>query len=158
MSFALRRNSTASMRPRDSLETFYPKQPLPDDSPRSSLLADLGNVVDLEDPSHTAKILAEALHGPLIKRQSTLVKAKDLDYGVFCDVCYLERREAEFFDLGCGHKYCKDCTRDHLKENIAQGKAIDIPCISGKECGRKFTIKQVKQFCSLEETNKFETI
>ena len=79
-------------------------------------------VVDLEDPifGNTADLLAAAFDDSyLIKRQPTLDKVKNLDYGVFCDVCYLERAETDFFDLGCGHRFCNECTRDHLQENIA---------------------------------------
>ena len=66
---------------------------------------------------------------------------KRQEYGKFCDVCYLEFPVNEFYDLGCGHSYCMDCTREHLATKIKAGRTIDIPCMVGKEiCKKTFSL------------------
>ena len=49
--------------------------------------------------------------------------------GTFCDVCYFEFKESDFFSLQCKHSFCVNCTADHLRVNITNGKAMKLPCM-----------------------------
>jgi len=62
---------------------------------------------------------------PTIRRPSIMLTRKVSAPGPSlreCDICCEEFEEEQFFSLGCGHQFCKECLADHLEANIADGK------------------------------------
>ena len=49
--------------------------------------------------------------------------------GRFCNVCYYEYNEEDFFALSCDHEFCVNCVADHLRINIEGGNAMKLPCM-----------------------------
>lgn len=77
--------------------------------------------------------------------------------GEFCNSCYLKYREADFFALPCGHRFCLNCNRDHLQTKIKDGNAFKLPCMQF-DCKEFFKPDHIQKFCTKDLRNKFETI
>jgi hypothetical protein len=51
------------------------------------------------------------------------------DMSKTCEICYEECKNDEFFTLeSCGHKFCKSCTREHIKQQIMNAKVLRLKC------------------------------
>ena len=67
--------------------------------------------------------------------------------GTFCDVCYSNYKEEDFFSLKCKHKFCVNCQADHLRTKISNGMAMKLPCMQ-LGCKEHYTLDEIQTFCS----------
>ena len=72
--------------------------------------------------------------------------------GRFCDVCYCNYKEEDFFALKCGHSFCVNCVADHLRINIESGNAMKLPCMQ-QGCKVKFGPAEIQSFCTAKIYN-----
>ena len=77
--------------------------------------------------------------------------------GEECESCYFQYLPEGFFSLSCGHKFCVNCTRNHLQYRIVNGKAMKIPCMTFK-CKEHFKPHHIQKFCSKQVTQTYEGI
>ena len=78
----------------------------------------------------------------------------DGDEIVYCDICYEEVAKRDLFGLTCKHIFCKDCMKDHLENNIKDGKVIKIPCMQ-LGCEEVFEDEDVERFGDKEVFDKY---
>lgn len=53
---------------------------------------------------------------------------------VTCGVCMSELPRGEVSPNSCGHAFCDDCWRGHLRVQVGEGKACRVACMAFK-CG-----------------------
>lgn len=66
---------------------------------------------------------------------------------VTCSVCLSDLPSAECSRNSCGHAFCDDCWRGHLKVQVGQGKARHVVCMSykcGIVCDDELVVKVMK--------------
>ncbi len=74
---------------------------------------------------------------------------------ITCDLCYEDSKEDEFYNLSCEHSYCKLCFEEYLENAIAEGKVMNIVCMSGLGCTIEFTEQNVRDCVSEASYQKY---
>ena len=58
---------------------------------------------------------------------------KQLNYrSLLCPVCITNQAAEKFYNLTCGHSFCRDCWSMHFEIQISQGISTSIGCMSPK--------------------------
>ena len=60
--------------------------------------------------------------------------AGDADGEITCGTCFCEVPCEEATRMECGHAFCNDCWRQHLRIQIQEGRSRRLPCM-GVRCG-----------------------
>ena len=72
-----------------------------------------------------------------------------------CIICYSEKisisNKAQFT---CGHVFCLNCVKNHLRTSITNGKVLVINCLIGG-CVRNFTDEEIKNYMDAELFYKY---
>ncbi|KXZ51910.1 hypothetical protein GPECTOR_11g38 [Gonium pectorale] len=66
-----------------------------------------------------------------------------------CQVCFTEVEPGETTTMDCGHTFCNECWRQHIKVQIGEGQARTIRCMSHK-CG---VVCDEEKVCTLLRSN-----
>lgn len=70
-----------------------------------------------------------------------------------CEVCYDSYPASDMWCLPCGHSFCSNCWRDHVKYNMSSGQHL-INC-QRSGCKRKIPPNSVEQICGKKVYNDF---
>lgn len=63
------------------------------------------------------------------------------EVAITCEVCFEEYLKKDFHALNCGHSYCLNCVRDHIKLSLTENsQAKQIPCMRGEQCKRTYSV------------------
>eukprot|EP01096_Ripella_sp_DP13-Kostka_P002330 TRINITY_DN1313_c0_g2_i1.p1 TRINITY_DN1313_c0_g2~~TRINITY_DN1313_c0_g2_i1.p1 ORF type:complete len:377 (+),score=163.60 TRINITY_DN1313_c0_g2_i1:231-1361(+) len=66
----------------------------------------------------------------------------DTGSDLFCEICYTERPEGDFYGLSdCTHRYCRSCYKEYVQSKVANGDILK--CIN-PDCFAQFTARNLK--------------
>ncbi len=72
-----------------------------------------------------------------------------------CTICIFEIETDKNFNLGCNHKFCIDCIKEYLNEEIKNSRVNNISCPL-KGCKNLFEENKIKELIDTETFNKYK--
>eukprot|EP01094_Clydonella_sp_ATCC50884_P013068 TRINITY_DN2333_c0_g1_i2.p1 TRINITY_DN2333_c0_g1~~TRINITY_DN2333_c0_g1_i2.p1 ORF type:complete len:507 (+),score=70.12 TRINITY_DN2333_c0_g1_i2:154-1521(+) len=77
------------------------------------------------------------------------------DEEVECSICYDEQRWGDMVELGCYHRFCKECVAEYLNKKIEVADVVNIQCLDSS-CDWPISSDEIRDLVDADAFKKFE--